>query len=189
MNKQIFGRLFLVLAVLLFLASMPASAQLVSGNLTGNVLDATGASVPNATVIAHNDETGIDTTATSTSAGEYHFYNLPVGTYSVSATAKGFSKAQLRNVPVSLNVTATANITLQVGATTTTVEVSEAGTSVDTTSAQLQNTFTTQQMTDIPMASGGSGVINLSLLAPGVGTGGAVWRWHWTERRRSAPAQ
>ena len=173
MNKQILG-LFLALAALLGLACVPASAQLVSGNLTGNVLDATGASVPNATVIAHNDATGIDTTTTSTSAGEYHFYNLPAGTYSVSATAKGFSKAELRNVAISLNVTSTANITLQVGATTTTVEVSEAGVSIDTTTAQLQNTFTTQQMMDLPSASGGSGVINLSLLAPGVATGGAV---------------
>ena len=174
MNKQMLGRLFLVLVVFLCLACVPASAQLVSGNLTGSILDATGASVPNATVIAHNDQTGVETTATSTSAGEYHFYNLPVGTYSISATAKGFSKAELRDVSISLNVTSTANITLQVGATTTTVEVSEAGVSIDTTSAQLQNTYTTQLMMDAPAASGGSGVINLSLLAPGVGTGGAV---------------
>ena len=173
MNKQLLGRLFLVLAVLLCLGCVPASAQLVSGNLTGTILDATGASVPNATVVAHNDMTGAETTTTSTSAGEYHFYNLPVGTYSVSAIAKGFSKAELRDVSISLNVISTANITLQVGAATTTVEVT-AGVSIDTTSAQLQNTFNTQQMMDLPSASGGSGVINLSLLAPGVGTGGAV---------------
>ena len=173
MNKQILG-LFLALTVLLGLGCVPASAQLVSGNLTGNVLDATGASVPNATVVAHNDLTGIETTTTSTSTGEYHLNNLPVGIYSVSATANGFSKAQLRNVPIELNVTATANITLQVGATTTTVEVNEAGVSIDTTTAQLQNTFNSQQMMDIPTASGGSGVINLSLLAAGVATGGAV---------------
>src|SRR5579863_8733266 len=117
MNKQILG-LFLVLALLLGLACVQASAQLVSGNLTGNVLDATGASVPNATVVAHNDMTGVETTTTSTSAGEYHFYNLPVGTYSVSAIAKGFSKAELRDVSISLNVISTANITLQVGAAT-----------------------------------------------------------------------
>ncbi len=173
MNKQILG-LFLALAVLLGLACVPASAQLVSGNLTGNVLDATGAAVPNATVVAHNDATGVESTTTSTSAGEYHIYNLPVGTYTISVTAAGFSKAEVKNVPVSLNVTATANVTLQVGATTTTVEVTEAVTSVDTTTAQLQNTFTTQQMMDLPTASGGSGVINLSLLAPGVATSGAI---------------
>jgi len=173
MNTQLLGRLFLVLAVLLCLACVPASAQLVSGNLTGTILDATGASVPNATVVAHNDMTGAETTTSSTSAGEYHFYNLPVGTYSISATAKDFSKAELRDVSILLNVTSTANITLQVGAATTTVEVS-AAVSLDTTTAQLQNTFNSQQMMDLPSASGGSGVINLSLLAPGVGTSGAV---------------
>src|SRR5579872_4788707 len=94
MNKQVLG-LFLALAVLLGLGCVPASAQLVSGSLTGNVLDATGASVPNATVVAHNDATGVETTTTSTSAGEYHIYNLPVGTYTISATAKGFSKSEI----------------------------------------------------------------------------------------------
>ena len=45
---------------------------------------------------------------------------------------------------------------------------------IDTTTAQLQNTFTAQQLTDLPSASSGSGVINLSLLAPGVATSGGI---------------
>jgi len=162
------------LAVLLGIACQPASAQLVSGNITGTVYDATGAAVPNATVIAHNDATGVDVTTTASSAGEYRISNLPVGTYTLSGSAKGFSKTEVKGAAIALNVTATINLTLQVGATATTVEVTEAIATVDTTSAQLQNTFTTQQMMDLPTASGGSGVINLSLLAPGVATSGAI---------------
>ena len=55
------------------------------------------------------------TPRTSTSAGEYRISNLPAGTYTVTVTATGFSKAELKDVQVELNVTATANITLQVG--------------------------------------------------------------------------
>ena len=166
--------------LLLFIAAMlmglaPAAfGQLVSGNLTGTVYDASGALVSNATVVAQNDGTGVETTTKSTSVGVYNFYNLPVGTYTVSASASGFSKATLHGVAVSLNVTATANITMAVGAQSTVVEVSETAASIDTTTAQLQNTFTSQQMADLPIASTGAGVINLSLLAPGVATGGAV---------------
>lgn len=167
--------LLVIFAVaLLGIGTVTGFAQLVSGNLTGTVYDVSGAIVPSATVVAHNDATGVDTTTTATTAGEYRISNLPVGTYTLSASAKGFTKAELKGVAISLNVTATANVTLQVGATATTVEVTEAVVSVDTTTAQLQNAFNTQQMMDLPTASGGSGVINLSLLAPGVATGGAV---------------
>jgi hypothetical protein len=54
------------------------------------------------------------------------------------------------------------------------VEVSASAVAIDTTTAQLQNTFDTQQMMELPTASSGSGVINLSLLAPGVATSGGI---------------
>ena len=166
--------LVIVAVTLLGIAPVAGFAQLVSGNLTGTVYDATGAVVGNATITAHNDATGIDATTMSTSTGEYRFANLPVGAYTITASAKGFTEAQIKNVPVVLNVTGTNNITLQVGTASTTVEVTETAAAIDTTSAQLQNNFSSQQMMDLPTASGGSGVINLSLLAPGVATSGAI---------------
>ena len=166
--------LVITVAVLLGMAPAAIFGQLISGNLTGTVYDATGAIVPNAMIIAHNDATNVDTTTTSTSVGEYHFSNLPVGSYSLSASATGFTRAQIKGVAVTLNVTSTANITLQVGTASTTVEVSETAAVIDTTTAQLQNSFSSQQMMDLPVASSGSGVINLSLLAPGVASAGGV---------------
>ena len=166
---------WLVLAALIFLP-VASFAQLVSGNLTGTIYDPTGAIVPNATVVVHNDATGVENTATSTSAGEYHVVNLPAGTYTVTVTAPGFAKVELKGVQVELNITATANATLQVGKAAATIEVTEAAAAIDTTTAQLQNTYASQQMMDLPSAgfSNGSGVINLSLLAAGVSTAGAV---------------
>lgn len=162
------------LVAFLGIGCLPGFAQLVSGNLNGTVYDASGATVPNATVVAHNDATGIDSTTTSQSAGEYHIINLPAGTYTVTVTAAGFTKSELKGVKVELNVTATANATLQVGKSVETVEVSAQAASIDTTTAQLQNTFESQQMAELPTASSGSGVINLSLLAPGVASSGGV---------------
>ncbi len=147
---------------------------MTSGNLVGSVLDPTGAGVPNATVTARNDATGVESTTTTTSSGQYSLPNLPAGTYTVSVNATGFAQQQIRGVAVELNVTTTRNATLQVGQVSSTVEVTESAANIDTTTAQVQTTFTTQQITDLPNTSTGSGVINLSLLSAGVATSGGV---------------
>ena len=154
--------------------TLPAFAQVTSGNITGTVYDQTGAIIPGATVVAHNTETGIDSTTTSTSAGDYRLENLPVGIYTLTVSAPGFSKAEVGNVNVQLNQTITTNVKLNVGQSTTSVEVTESAVAIDTTTAQIQNTFEAKQITDLPITATGSGVINLSLLAPGVATSGAV---------------
>ncbi len=149
--------------------------QLTSGNITGTVYDPAGATVPGAAVVAHNIATGVDATTTSTSSGEFRFENLPVGTYTISVNAPGFNKAEVGNVSVQLNQTVTTNIRLAIEKSSTTVQVSEAAASVDTSTAQVQTTYDALQTADLPSASAGqlgSGVINLSLLNAGVTTSG-----------------
>ncbi len=164
-------RFGLVLAISCILA-LPTFAQLTSGNITGTVYDPTGATVPGAPIVAHNDATGVEASTTSTSAGEYRFENLPIGTYTIIVSAPGFTKAQVRNVTVQLNQTVTANVTLAVGQASTSVQVSESAVPIDTSTAQVQTTYETKQIADLPTASTGSGVINLSLLNAGVTTAG-----------------
>src|SRR5580704_1445659 len=168
--KTLFAGAFAVLGI----ACLPAWAQLVSGNLSGTIYDISGAIIPNATVLARNDATGVEKTANTTSAGEYHIVDLPGGIYTLVVTAPGFTKAEVKEVQVEVNVTATANVSLQVGKSVETVEVSASTAAIDTSTAQIQNTFETQQMMELPTASSGSGVINLSLLAPGVASSGGI---------------
>jgi hypothetical protein len=167
---------FHLAAVLITLSvlNLPLFAQLTSGNITGVVYDPSGATIPNATVIAHNDATGLENKATSTGAGDYRFENLPVGTYTIFVNATGFTKSEVKGVNVELNVTVTRNLTLQIGQAATTVEVAESAVAIDTTTAQIQTTFDTKQITDLPNTATGSGVLNLSLLQAGVATSGSV---------------
>jgi hypothetical protein len=157
-------------------AGLTASAfgQATSGNVTGNVYDPTGATIPNAEMTATNVATGVTSTTHSTSAGQYHFENLPVGEYTITASAPGFAKATLKNLQVQLNVTVTANVTETVGQTATSVEVTESAVTIDTTTAQIQNTFDSKQIADLPVTSTGSGVLNLSLYSAGVASSGSV---------------
>jgi hypothetical protein len=168
-NLRLLGLVVLALA-----ACLGSFAQSVSGDLTGTVFDASGATIPNATVIAKNDATGVETATKSTATGEYRLSNLPAGTYSVTVTAAGFTKAQIRAVAVELNKTSTTNVKLDVGSNVETVEVSASGATIDTTTASVQTSFSQTAMADLPIASGGSGVINLSLLNAGVGSSGAI---------------
>ena len=151
-----------------------AYAQANSGDLTGAVLDSSGAAIPNATVEALNDETGVKYTAQTNASGVYRFSNLPVGRYTLTAAASGFSTDTLKNVDLTLNTVVTANMTLSIGKVGTTVEVSASAVAIDTTTAQLQTTFTTTQVLELPQAAAGSGVYNLSLVGAGVTTSGGV---------------
>lgn len=163
----------LVLALLL-LASAVAFGQAISGDVIGTVVDKTGAVVPAATVTAVNTATGVKATTTSTSSGEYRFGNLSIGTYDITASAKGFATAAVKDVVVSLNKTVAIKVTLAPASVSTQVDVTEAAAAIDTSSAQLQSSYDSKATQDLPSVSVGSGVLNLALLQSGVGTATAV---------------
>lgn len=167
------GRLgLLALCFLLFTALV--SAQSVSGELVGTIYDPTGATIPAAAVVATHVATGVQSTAVSSSTGQYRLGNLAAGVYALRVTATGFSGAELKGVQVNLNLQATANVTLQVGESKTTVEVTGSAVTIDTTTAQVQSTFETRQLADLPVTSSANGVLNLALLTSGVGSSGSV---------------
>jgi len=163
-----------LLAICFVFCSGSAYAQAISGDLTGTVFDSSGAAIPNASVVALNDATGIKTTTQTNTEGVYRFTNLPVGRYTVTASLTGFTSDELKNVDLSLNNVVTANLTLAVGKVGTTVEISASAATIDTTTAQLQNTFEAQQVLELPQTASGSGVYNLALLGAGVTTSGGV---------------
>ncbi len=159
----------LILAVIALL-TVPSSAQMVSGDLTGTVTDASGAAVNGATVEATNVDTGLKA-STVTKNGEYRIPNLPIGHYNIKVSAPHFSTTTIQRVPVDLNKVNTANVQLKVGEVSTTVEVSAAATPIDTTTAQLQSNYNELYSKDLAITSAGgvgAGVLNLSLLSPGV---------------------
>ncbi len=173
MNSR-FPKLALSVAILSVSFALTAFSQLTSGNLAGTILDPSGATVVGAEVTVTDDATGVVSSTHSTSKGDYRFENLPVGTYSIAVNMTGFAKAAIKNVEIRLNTTVTSNITLAVNQSTTTVQVSESAANIDTTTAQIQNTFESKQIADLPVTASGSGVLNLSLYDAGVTSSGSV---------------
>src|SRR5258708_30097826 len=98
------GKIAFLLGLLLVgigLITFPAMAQTGGqGAISGTVTDPTGALVPNATVVAHNNGTGVETTRTASSDGVYNISPLIPGTYTVTVTANGFSTFRQENLVV-----------------------------------------------------------------------------------------
>jgi hypothetical protein len=166
----------LSLLLLVFVLASPGhlAAQAISGDLTGTVLDKTGAAVPHALVEAVNVDTGIKNTVSTNDQGEFRLGNLPVGTYTVKVSAPSFATTTLTKIEVELNRVGALKVTLEIGSQATTVEVSGASPLINTTSAQIEGTFDKAEAADLPISSIGLGVINLALLQPGVATSGGV---------------
>jgi hypothetical protein len=163
--------LAILLGVIVGLLSISGFAQQISGELTGTIIDEKGAVVNGATVEALNPSTGLKLSTVSRGNGEYRLTNLPIGLYTVTATAPNFSPTAVSNVAVELNKINNQNITLKVGGVATTVEVSGVAPQIDTTTAQLTTNYGEIFAGDLGMAGvggGGGGVLNLSLLAPNV---------------------
>lgn len=170
----------LLMILLVVLAAVPAAyGQASDGNVAGTITDQSGATVPNAMVVLVNMETGVSRNMKTDSSGSYHFANVLVGRYEIRVTAPGFVSQTVKNLVVELARTLTANVSLEVGQVTTTVEVTEAAATVDTTTTQVASTYESRQSRDLAIASNVNafnnlGAINLSLLSAGVASSGGV---------------
>jgi hypothetical protein len=165
---------FILLCTTLLMFSALGFGQAISGDLVGTVIDKSGAVVPNAAVDAVNEGTGVASSTTTNSAGEYRFSNLPVGTYDITAAAPAFGATTLKGFVVELNKTASVRIILDVGKVATAIEVTDAAPPIDTTTAQVATTYGTAEAQNLPTASVGLGILNLSLLQAGVSNAGGV---------------
>ena len=138
-----------------FAGSAIAFAQSTRGELAGSVADATGAVVPGARITATNNATGGKNETLSTSSGAYRFTALPIGVYTVTASAAGFSAATNTGVQVLVNTTSSLNITLAAGAVTDTITVDASGARIETESSDIGGTVSARQIVELPLAIAG----------------------------------
>lgn len=141
-----------------------AAQSLFSGDIAGTVTDPSGAVIPNATVILRSLDTGTAQTTTTNQTGSYRFTLLKPGEYRVSANVGGFQRTE-RPITVEVGRMATADLALQVGAPTETIEVT-AEAPVVSTEASISTAFTPAEVAQLP--SPGSDITNIAQTAPGV---------------------
>jgi len=161
------GFVYFALGVLLLtLTSTKLEAQVAGATMTGTVSDASGAVIPNARVSIKNVGTGQQRAVTTDTAGFYVVPNLLPGSYQVTVAAPGFSTEVRSGITLTVGAQQVLNITMKVGQTTQTVQVTGAAPTVQLSSSSISNEVNSTTVRQLPL--NGRDWTQLATLQPGV---------------------
>ena len=122
------------------------SAQSDFGSITGFVKDPSGAAVPRAKVLIHNEATGQEHAASANDAGYYVVPALQPGLYAVAVEVGGFKEFETTHVKLDPNSSVAVNVPLVVGGSTETVVVSASAAVLQADSAVVQREISGTQI-------------------------------------------
>jgi len=149
-------------------ALVPAWGQEVSAVIVGTVTDPSGAPIKGAAVVARDTERGTVWKAETNDTGDFNLLRLPVGTYTVEATAPGFDKSVYPPYTLVLNQTARFNFQMKVGKVSETVEVTGAAPILQTETTEVSTLIDSTSVTSMALVT--RNYMSLTLLAPGATT-------------------
>jgi outer membrane receptor protein involved in Fe transport len=158
--------LIISLSGMSLLAPSRTKAQSTGGRIRGTVTDPSGGAVVAAKVTLINEATNTTRETQTSATGEYIFLEVPVGSYEIDIVGTGFKRYQRKGIVLVLNEIASVDVTLQVGGSTETVEVTGAPPVIDTTTTQLGAVMTDQSVRELPLST--RNTYQLLQLQPGV---------------------
>ncbi len=151
-------------------ANLALAQSSTAGSVNVTVVDASGATVPEATLELQAAETNDMRKGITQSSGQYQFQALPFGKYRLTVSKTGFESAVFESVEVQTSRVTDVRATLTVGRTTQKVEVNAATAIIETTATALSDTIDTKQVANLPVI--GRNVMSLAFLVPGWSTSG-----------------
>jgi outer membrane receptor protein involved in Fe transport len=163
-------------AVIVFIIALASCAFAQSGaglgSISGIVQDASGAIVPDATVIVSNDSKGVRRALQTTSSGAFTAPALiPDAGYKVTVSKSGFSNYEATHITVSVGENVDLHIAMGVATTTTTVDVSATAAAIEDTKTDISQVVSQRQILDLPINA--RRVDSFVLLSPAVVPDGA----------------
>ena len=143
--------LFLSVVLTAMIALVPVAQAQETGQVAGTVTDATGAAIPDATVMVKNLGTNATRSTLSNASGTFQITGLAPAVYELSSTATGFTRF-LSKIEITVGGKLSVDVKLSVGSMTTSVEVSaaEAGVQVNTVTQELSQVVSSQQISQLP---------------------------------------
>jgi Carboxypeptidase regulatory-like domain/TonB dependent receptor/TonB-dependent Receptor Plug Domain len=143
---------FLVAILLLLLAPF-VRAQYDNGSVVGTIRDKSGAAISGAVVTVTNNATALTSKVTTDGAGDYEVPSVHVGVYTISASSPGFTDSVANNITVSVGGRQRIDLSLNVGATQTVVEVSDVALQLETETSERGQTITNYQSAAFPLVT------------------------------------
>jgi hypothetical protein len=148
------GHLLRLVAISL-LAAMVSSGVLLAqesrATLTGTVVDAQGAFVPRASLVAKNLATNAETKTNTDEAGLYVLPFLTPGTYSVTVSAPGFKTELNAHLLLTIGERRQLDFTLAVGGVNEQVTVTSTTELLDTANASRETLMDADKINDLPL--------------------------------------
>lgn len=141
-----------------------ARAQFRAG-IQGTVTDPSGATVPGASIVVVNQETGVSTETVSGENGFYRVSGLAPGRYRVSVALAGFKTTE-QQATVTAEEIRGLDLRLEAGGVEETVTVTSAPTVLRTENAEVAGTLSTVEIQRLPQQ--GRDPYELVRLTPGV---------------------
>jgi outer membrane receptor protein involved in Fe transport len=140
-------------------------AQTNLASITGTITDKAGATISNCKVIVTSKATGASRSFSTSENGFYSVPSLPLGAYTIKASAPGF-EASTTTVELTLNGVS-ADLALTVGSTSETVTVSSSSeaVSLQTENSTVDQSFSEAQLTQLPNSAGLS-VLGIAVQGP-----------------------
>src|SRR5258706_503312 len=144
-----------VFAFLVWVCSLATASAQGFGAIGGTVGDASDAVLPGVAVTLSSAQgtVGSNQQTTSDSRGAYQFLRLVPGTYTVKAELQGFRPAEQRNIVVNADVTARADLKLEIGSLAEGVTVTGEAPLLDTTTALRQTVISREALEAMPNRS------------------------------------
>jgi len=169
MNRKLRDKIILVATCLMLLWCIPSFGQVLKGSISGTAVDQNGAVVPGAQVKATNTGTSAVLTTTTDNSGSFRFNLIPAGEYKIEISAQHFKTAVQNGVAVSAGRdSGLGQVRLSVGEASTTVEVTADAPLIETTQAQVTNTFSGVALSTFAGIQENQGLDNLAVFVPGV---------------------
>lgn len=144
------GLCFLLVCVLL-VSNGFAQSETGSAALEGTITDANGAVVAGANVTIRNTETGLERTVASDGSGRFSARVLPVGRYTITANASGFTVNTQENITLQVGETTPVNLTLQPSTLTAEVNIVADGEVIDSQSSATGAVISPRLVADLPV--------------------------------------
>ena len=159
-------RCLAILLVFSLVTMTPCFGQTALGTITGTITDPTGAPIPNVEVTATALATTLTYKAVSNDSGVYVISNVPIGAFTVTASATGFKQVQRTGINVEVSQRLRVDLALEVGNVTESVEVRAEIPRIQTEDSSLGTVVEQKRIEDLPL--NGRHVFNLVKVVAGV---------------------
>jgi hypothetical protein len=141
----------IVLLGLLFMSSLPLTAQSTFGSIRGNAQDTSGAAIPDTQITLHSNDQNTDRVVKTNATGDYAFENVLAGQYSIQAQHEGFADTKIDGITLAARQESRYTLKMAIASQATTIQVTDSANQIDTENGVIGDAKNTADIGQLPL--------------------------------------